>query len=185
MIIGITGTLGAGKGTVVAYLTQKGFAHYSSSGLLAEILKERGEFIDRDSMAKTARELRALDSAGVPKKSYERANLPEGADAIFESLHTPEEARFIKSLGGFVLAVDADIETRYKRAVLRGSSKDNISYQKFLEQTEREEQEDAVATGHGIRGAMKLADFTLQNDGSVEELRKQIDEALEKFSTSK
>ena len=185
MIIGITGTLGAGKGTVVTYLIERGFAHYSSSGLLVEILEERGEQIDRDSMARTARELRALDPAGVPKKNYARANLKKGVDAIFESLHTPKEALFIKSVGGFILAVDADIETRYKRVVIRGSAKDNISYEKFLEQTKREELEDETATGHGIRGTMRLADFTLQNDGSVEELYAQIDEALKKFSTLK
>jgi hypothetical protein len=36
-IIGITGTLGAGKGTVVDYLIkQKNFRHYSISGYLKE-----------------------------------------------------------------------------------------------------------------------------------------------------
>ena len=38
-IVGITGTLGAGKGTVVEYLTQqKGFKHYSARGLLNQII---------------------------------------------------------------------------------------------------------------------------------------------------
>jgi len=31
MILGITGTFGAGKGTIVEYLKTKGFSHYSVS----------------------------------------------------------------------------------------------------------------------------------------------------------
>lgn len=42
LIIGITGTNGAGKGTVVEYLVkEKGFSHYSVSGYLTQILKRR------------------------------------------------------------------------------------------------------------------------------------------------
>ena len=40
IIIGITGTLGAGKGTIVEYLVgKKGFKHYSVRELLSEIIR--------------------------------------------------------------------------------------------------------------------------------------------------
>ena len=38
MIIGITGTLGAGKGTVVDFLKEKGFRHFSVRDYLIKIL---------------------------------------------------------------------------------------------------------------------------------------------------
>jgi len=185
MIIGITGTLGAGKGTVVNRLKEKGFLHFSSSGLLTEILEERGEEVDRDAMGRIARELRAKDQAGVPKENYKRANLSKGADAIFESLHTVEEAEFIKSIGGLVLGVDAPVAIRYERIQKRGSVKDNISYERFVEQAEREEREETTETGHSIRGAMKLADYVIENSGSLEDLYTQVDKALEVFSKQK
>ena len=48
MIIGITGTNGAGKGVVVQYLVkQKGFTHYSVSGYLSSVLVERDDVVDR------------------------------------------------------------------------------------------------------------------------------------------
>lgn len=41
-IIGITGTMGAGKGTVVDYLVSNhGFKHYSARSVLNEMIAER------------------------------------------------------------------------------------------------------------------------------------------------
>ena len=43
IIIGITGTLGSGKGTIVEYLVQKrGFRHYSVREYLLEIIRKAG-----------------------------------------------------------------------------------------------------------------------------------------------
>eukprot|EP01052_Picozoa_sp_SAG31_P034368 SAG31_NODE_4007_length_3670_cov_1.628955_7_plen_102_part_00 len=51
-LIGITGTLGAGKGTVVDYLLRPphSYTHYSARSLLNEIIAERGLPPGRDSM---------------------------------------------------------------------------------------------------------------------------------------
>ena len=51
IIIGITGTLGAGKGTVVDYLVkEKGFRHYSVRAFLLEKIRDLGMPENRDSM---------------------------------------------------------------------------------------------------------------------------------------
>ena len=180
MIIGITGTIGAGKGTVVEYLKSKGFAHYSSSGLLTEILKERGEMIDRDGMARTAREIRAKDPNGVPKLTYERLKKDNPKSAILEALHTVGEAEFIRSVGGVILGVDADINIRYRRISKRGSEKDNVTFEKFVEQAKRED-DGTEESGHNIRGVLKIADAVVTNNGTQEELFVQVEKALQKF----
>ncbi len=41
MIIGLTGTMSAGKGEVVKHLKSKGFEHYVYSDILKEIAKQR------------------------------------------------------------------------------------------------------------------------------------------------
>ena len=42
-IIGITGTIGAGKGTIVDYLVkEKGYVHYSVRAFIAEEIQRRG-----------------------------------------------------------------------------------------------------------------------------------------------
>ena len=51
IIIGITGTLGAGKGTIVDYLVKnKGYHHYSVRAYLTEEIKRRNLPVNRDSM---------------------------------------------------------------------------------------------------------------------------------------
>ena len=64
MIIGITGTNGAGKGTVVDYLVEKkGFTHYSVREALVEEIKKRGLEVNRMTMNEVATDLRRKYSA--------------------------------------------------------------------------------------------------------------------------
>jgi len=50
-VIGITGTLGAGKGTIVEFLkAEYGFDHYSVRGYLIEEINKRSLEVNRDSM---------------------------------------------------------------------------------------------------------------------------------------
>ena len=51
IIIGITGTLGAGKGTIVDYLIKtKGFTHYSVRAFITKEIEKRKLPVNRDSM---------------------------------------------------------------------------------------------------------------------------------------
>lgn len=178
-IIGITGTIGAGKGTVVEYLKSKGFTHYSSSGLLKEILTERGVQIDRDAFSSLGKEIRAENpQGGVLALSYERLKRDGVEKAILESIHTIGEADFVRSVGGVIWGVDANIAIRYERIIKRGTEKDHVSYEKFVEQATREDDGGSDDSGHNIRGVIKQADILITNNGTLEELHEQIDRAL-------
>lgn len=183
MIIGITGSLGGGKGTVVEYLvTKHGFKHYSSSDLLVEILENRGEVVDRDGMNRVANELRAENPAGVPAETYKKYETVDGkGDAIFESLHNVAEVDFIKNVGGVVIGVTADSDIRYERIVARGSVKDGVSKEKFIEQQAREEQGSNDPNKSNIFDALKAADFVIENNSTVEELHQQLEKILKQI----
>lgn len=181
MIIGITGSIGGGKGTVVDYLKEKKeFAHYSSSDLLAEILEERKETIDRDGLNRVANELRAANPVGgVPAETYKRY-LQDGspANVIFEALHNEAEVKFIQSIGGVVVGVTADPDIRYERISTRGSVKDDVTKEEFIAQQKREEEGVGDPNKSNIFSAIKAADFVIQNNGTLEELHDQIDVIL-------
>lgn len=183
MILGIAGTLGAGKGTVVEHLMARGFKHYSSSDLLIEILKERGETVDRDGMNRVANELRSNNPAGVPAENYQRYEAEDGeGDVIFEALHSMPEADFIRSIGGIVLGVTADPDIRYDRVVARGSVKDDITKEKFIEQQAREEKGTGEVNKSNIFAILETADFLITNNGTLEELTQQLDDVLEELT---
>lgn len=180
MIIGLTGSFGAGKGAVVDYLVQKGFRHYSVREFLTEEIGRRGLPVNRDSMIVVANDLRGEHgSAYLIELMYARAE-ENGGDAVIESLRAVAEIEKIKELGGMVIGVDADSKIRYDRAVKRGSETDNVTYEKFLEQEKAESNPDDP-TKQNIFGALKRADFILTNNGTFEELHAQIDEVLGKI----
>ena len=178
MILGITGSFGAWKGAVVEYLVKtKGFTHYSASGFIREEIVRREMPVDRDALTIVANDLRKEHGASyVIDSLYERARA-QGGDAIIESLRAVAEVRRVKELGGFVFGVDALPEIRYERAYARGSEKDKVSFEKWLEQ-EQAEINPNDPTKQDIFAALKESSLIISNNGSVEELHRAVDTAL-------
>lgn len=181
MIIGIAGTLGAGKGTVVEYLKAKGFAHYSASSILRELVKEKGLPGTRENLSHLAEELLVDHSGGILNKALERAELDGAKDFILEAIHRMSEADFVRSAGGKILGVDADIHIRFERSVARkDGEKDDVTFEQFKEHSEREDEGRRSLSSH-IRSVIETADVVLLNNGTVEELYTEADHALQKL----
>lgn len=177
MIIGITGTIAAGKGTVSEILEKKGFKHFSSSGLLREYLVKENLEQNRDNMHMMAKKLRSENGNNfIMKTNLERAG---NSNAILESVRHPGEVEFLKKNNALVLAIDAPIEIRYKRIQSRGNSKDHVSFEKFKEQQEKDLNDSG--SGCQTKACIDAADYTIINDSGVEQLEKRIDEFIEKF----
>ena len=180
MIIGITGSLGAGKGAIVDYLKGKGFSHYSSSDTLKEVLVDRGLTQTRANMSALADELIERHDGGILYVSNEKAVQDTVENYILESIHRESEAAYIRKIGGVVLAVDADMKTRYERAKKRADGeKDNVTFEEFTEDVKREEEGQGEGTPN-IRAVINSADYIIENNGTVEELYQQVDEFLKK-----
>ncbi len=179
MVIGIVGTLGAGKGTVVRYLQRQGFRHYSSSGILKEILTQRGILPDRRHLSTLADELNEKYDGGVLYLSHERAQKEGAEDYVLEAIHRESEARYIRSLGGYILGIDADPKLRYERTTKRNEgNKDNVTYEEFLQSIAREEDGKGTGTPHILK-VLQMADFVIQNDGTIAELERKVAAVLE------
>jgi len=180
MIIGITGTLGAGKGTVVEFLKERGFLHYSVRDFLTEEIMKRGLELNRDNMISVANDLRAnFGGAYIVEELYKRAVEKDG-DVVIESVRCVGEVEALKGKDDFVLwAVDADVESRYARIVGRGSSTDRVSFQDFVRQ-EESEMENVDLLKQNLRSCIEMADVVFRNDWTIGELKGKVEKELDK-----
>ncbi len=174
--LGITGTLGAGKGTVVSYLIEKkGFIHFSVRGYLAEELTRRGMPVNRDTLTAIGNSLRAKHgSSFIIEELFIRAQ-KERRNCVIESIRTPGEVEALRKEKGFyLLAVDADPRLRYKRIRNRNSETDQVSFQTFIQNEEREMHSDDP-NKQNLAACIKQADHVINNSGNIDRLHQQIE----------
>jgi dephospho-CoA kinase len=173
-LVGLTGTNGAGKGEVAAYLMKKGYAYVSLSDEIRDELRRKGKEITRDSLIAAGNALRRRYGADVLAR---RVMKKVRARTVIDSIRNAREVAFLRQQKGFVLvAVEAPVELRFERARQRGRAESAGTLEEFVA---KEKQEMRGGTsGQQIRHCLDLADVTIVNDGSLQALHRQIEERL-------
>ncbi len=182
IIIGITGTLGAGKGTVVNYLVrEKGFAHFSVRKYLIQEIEKRGMPVNRDSMMVVGNDLREKHSPSfIIDKLYDQA-IETGRSCVIESIRAPGEVDSLRRKRNFFLfAVDAKPEIRYQRIISRNSETDQVDYSTFL-QNEAREMDTDNPNKQNLRKCIEVADVIFYNNDTIGALQQQVETTLDQI----
>jgi len=179
MIIGITGTLGAGKGAIVDCLKKVGFKHLSMRAFITKEVERRGLPVNRDTLVSVANDLRAKNSPSyIAEELFREAAVAE-QDCVIESIRTLGEVNALRQKGNFYLfAVDAEAGIRYSRIYDRKSETDKISFVKFLADESRE-MHSSDPNKQNLSACITEADYVFLNNGTVEELEKEVIRVLE------
>jgi dephospho-CoA kinase len=174
-LIGLTGTNGAGKGEVAAYLKKKGYVYFSLSDLIRDELKNKGKELTRDDLIARGNALRQRYGADIlARRVMKKAG---GRKAVIDSIRTSEEVALLRRQKGFLLlAVDAPVELRYKRVKKRGRPESASTLQEFRA---KEKQEMTGSAGEQqLRRCLALADVVIINDGTLAALHRRIEKCL-------
>ncbi len=181
MIIGLTGTNGAGKTTIADHLKSRGFFYHSLSDEIREELLKRGLPPTREKLIYVGNELRRRFA---PAELAERvkAKLQPDRNYVIDSIRNPSEVESLRQLPEFhLLHVDAPVEMRYERVRQRRDARTPATVEEFVAQEQREMSSNDPADQQ-LRATFKLADETILNEGSREALALRIDEIVRRWS---
>ena len=105
-----------------------------------------------------------------------RLDILDGEDAGVDSIRTPAEVESLRRRGDFVLIeVRADEDSRWRRMTARGRAGAPLQKEVFLSQEEAEARSDDEA-GQALAATAAMADITVLNDGTLEELEGKLEE---------
>ena len=172
-IIGITGTLGSGKGEIVNFLKGIGWPCITLSDIIRDGLKENHIDDTRDNMISFGNKLRKeLGEDILAKTAKEKAEAAGWEVYAIDGIRNPAEAEYLKKQDNFYLiGVDAPAELRYKRAIERGKETDP----KALADIKALDERDLAI---GIEECLKKANILITNDKSIDVLFKQFDDFI-------
>jgi len=178
IIIGLVGEMASGKGTVTEYLLTKYQAtKYRFSDILRDILERVHLDIVRKNLASLSLSLRTYYGQDI--LAYALAQDIKNDDSqviVIDGIRRDADLKYLRKMDNFVLVyVEADLEKRYERLVERNEKQDDKI--KTFEEFKNDHQLETEIT---IRELKDIADAVIDNNGSVEELYKQIDDVIKR-----
>ena len=180
MIIGLTGRNAAGKGEAANFLTSKGFIYYSLSDVVREAAEGKGLELTRENLIETGRSLRASQGTGFLAQEILRRIEPDQNYVVDSFRHPDEVAVFRGEPSFYLIALQAAPNVRFDRIRERARESDPQTMEAFLELEEREASSDAKE-GQNLTGTCSLADFVVDNDRDLEQLRERLSEITQRI----
>ncbi len=179
IIIGLVGHIASGKGVTKKYLeTKYGAKHCKFSTPLRDVLIRLRIDISRDNIIDLSTILRERYGQDLLAKVIASDASRLDADiVVVDGVRRLDDIEHLLALPHFSLVkIDADPKIRYERMKLRNENigDSEKSFAEFMEDHERE-------TEATIPEVMERAEYSLINDGDLEDLYRQIDSLISKI----
>ena len=180
--IGVTGTFCAGKDTFANYLIEKhGFTHLSLSDMLREELKKHGIPLTRENLQREGTRLREAEGNYALARRALQA-MEDDKNYIISSIRNPLEIKELSQAKQFTLvAVEAPAEMRFERMVARGRKESEPDSFESFREAEKKEMTSDNDSGQQIQKCIDMAQFSIQNDSTIEVFHKKIEETFPKI----
>lgn len=177
IVVGIVGESGSGKDTVAAYLANVyHVVPLRFSEPIKDVLLMFFDHPSREDQAWIAVEFKKHFGKDVFCRALKK-KLPSEEHVSFNGLRYLVDYEFLRSIeNNFLIYVTASQKVRWQRIFDRGEkSDDNLSLKQFIEM------EANLETERDIPLIGSKADFTITNEGTVEELLAGTDEVMKKM----
>ena len=172
-LVGIVGHPLTGKDAAAEYLKNAfDFTFVSTGDYIRSYITSHG--LGDTSLANLNRVSTELRRQFGP--AFPIPNILEENEAEFLVIAGPRvvaEAEALKDNGAFIVAIEAPQHIRYERTKARKRLGDDVTFERFVE-FERLESENPDPCAHNVSRVIAMADFHINNDGSLEDLHRTM-----------
>jgi len=178
-VICVTGMPGAGKGEVVSILNDvKGVPVVRMGDIVWAWVEKAGLPLEPSVVGPFANEERERHGNDIwARRCVERVREVMSTDIVIDGVRTPREIAVFKEEFGenlVIVVVRSSRGKRLERILARGRKDDSISEEDFQRRDQRE-------LGWGLAEVMEMAQFELENEGDLGELKNEVLELFERI----
>ena len=179
-VLGVIGKNGSGKDEVLKYLRDQYSVPFLSTGdIVREISAREGKESTRPNLqAISDRYFKERGEGCFVRMVVDKVRENGWEVAGISGVRSPKDVDILRGeLGEDFVLIDvhvSDPHVRFERMLKRGEGRDAKAYDQFIQQDKAEEKL------FGIEKAAAKADYSLGNDGSLDDLRKSIDKLVNK-----
>jgi dephospho-CoA kinase len=171
-IIAFTGMPASGKSEAVQLAKDKGIPVIRMGDLVWEETRRQGKLLDDKNVGDIASTMRKRYGMNIwAKRTVKKIHsLKKTPHLIIDGVRNMEEIEYFKKKLGsdfFVVAIDASDDLRRKRAIARGRIDDSKDLKDLEERDKRE-------IRWGLQKVIADADIAILNNGSLDQLKKQV-----------
>ncbi|MBU2523269.1 MAG: AAA family ATPase [Nanoarchaeota archaeon] len=178
MIIGLCGTIAAGKGAILDHLKSRGFKNLTFSDEIREEARKRNIEISRENLQMLGTEMRTNHGRGIlAKKLLEKVN--EGENVIVDGVRNVAEIEELrKRKDFFLISIDAPQKLRFHRILERKKDNDLGTWEEFIKRDDVDNGIIGDEKGQQNFKCMELSDFAIYNDSDIGTLSERINEIM-------